>query len=356
MSPRVPRHPDRDPAVFATRQAVAAVLDGPTNAAPAADPAPVIVACSGGADSLALAAAAVWWRRRATPNRPVLGVTVDHGLQAGSEARAARVVGQLAELGVDETVSARVRVEAAGQGPEAAAREARYAVLTEIAQRFGATTVLLGHTLDDQAETVLLGLTRGSGARSLRGMRPAYDEAGVTFTRPLLGLRRAQTEAACRSLALKWWEDPHNLDAAYTRARVRHRVLPTLESELGPGIAEALARTARLMSADEALLDDFARAEFARLVTGDAGELGFEVDELGALPEALRLRVLRAAALAAGVPPGELALVHLDALDTQVRNRTHLPRVVELPGQVRAVRAADRLRFTASQAEGLPEH
>lgn len=339
VTPRVPLHPDRDPAVFATRQAVA-TLGRATDGVPAR---PVLVACSGGADSLALAAAMTWQRRRDPDNvAAVIGVTVDHGLQPGSAARADRVREQLAELGVDQTVSVRVQVEAAGQGPEAAAREARYAVLGEVAQRLGAGTVLLGHTLDDQAETVLLGLTRGSGARSLRGMRATYTEDGVSYARPFLGLRRAQTEQACRQLALRWWEDPHNTDPRYTRSRVRHRVLPLLETELGPGIAESLARTARLISADEAVLDALANGAFRdRYDESD----GFLVAELAAMPEAVRLRVLRAASLAAGVPAGELALVHLDALDAQVRNLTQLPKTVELPGFVRALRTGDRLRF-----------
>lgn len=340
MSPRVPLHPDRNPAVFATRQAVAGI----GRLVSGAELRAVVVACSGGADSLALAAAMAWQRRR-DPDAvaPVIGVTVDHGLQPGSAERATRVSEQLAELGVDETVAVKVQVEAGGQGPEAAAREARYAVLGEVAQRFDAGTVLLGHTLDDQAETVLLGLTRGSGARSLRGMRAAYSEDRVRFVRPFLELRRAQTEQACRQLGLRWWEDPHNTDPRFTRSRVRHQVLPMLETELGPGIAQALARTARLMSADEALLDSLAGEAF---VAQYDAQRGFLVADLAALPDALRLRVLRAAALASGVPAGELALVHLDALDEQVHQRQHLPKQVQLPGHVSAVREGAVLRFT----------
>ena len=131
----------------------------------------------------------------------------------------ARWSAQMAALGVDETVAVRVRVEASGQGPEAAAREARYAVLEEVAERFGAPVVLLGHTLDDQAETVLLGLTRGSGGRSLAGMRPAFDR----FRRPLLDVTRAETEAACRPRAWTCWTDPHNADPAFTRVPGPHR-------------------------------------------------------------------------------------------------------------------------------------
>ena len=219
----------------------------------------VAVACSGGADSLALASAAVFEGHKL--GLRVVGVTVDHGLQAGSAEQADRVVAQLAAMGVDETLTARVDVDAAsGMGPEAAAREARYAVLEQVAEHLEARLVLLGHTLDDQAETVLLGLTRGSGGRSLQGMRPSF---GV-FARPLLGVRRDDTVTACLVERLEAWDDPHNSDPVYTRVRVRDRVLPVLEAELGPGIAEALARTADQLREDTALLDDLADRALAR--------------------------------------------------------------------------------------------
>lgn len=233
-----------DPAVAAVRLAVRRELVDTGGS--------VLVACSGGADSLALLAAAVFEGRR--HQAPVVGVTVDHGLQEGSAEHASRVVAQMAGLGADETVAVRVQVTAGGQGPEAAAREARYAVLEEVSRRFGDATVLLGHTLDDQAETVLLGLTHGSGARSLSGMRPGF---GV-FRRPLLQITRQQTEAACRAEGITFWFDPHNHDPRFTRSRVRHRVLPLLEAELGPGVTAALARTADLLRADATTLDEIA--------------------------------------------------------------------------------------------------
>ena len=207
-----------DPSVAAVRNAVRRVLADGT--------ATVLVACSGGADSLALVSAAVFEGHKL--GRRVVGVTVDHGLQDGSAEQARRVVEQMALLGVDETVAVRVDVAGGGQGPEAAAREARYAVLAEVSQRWEDADVLLGHTLDDQAETVLLGLTRGSGARSLSGMRRGFD----CYRRPLLDVTRARTEAACRAQGLHFWTDPHNEDPRFTRSRVRHRVLPVLEEEL----------------------------------------------------------------------------------------------------------------------------
>jgi len=162
----------------------------------------VIVACSGGADSLALLAATLFEGGKAGWH--VVGATVDHGMQEGSAAHAERVVAQMAVLGAAETVGARVTVEGGGLGPEAAARQARYAVLGEMAERFGAAAVLLGHTRDDQAETVLLGLARGSGGRSLAGMRRAFEH----YRRPLLDVGRADTVTACQVEGIEFWEDP----------------------------------------------------------------------------------------------------------------------------------------------------
>ncbi len=319
------------PAVAAVRLAVrrglADVLDGRT-------PGPVLVACSGGADSLALLVATVFELRGSEVR--AIGVTVDHGLQDGSADHAARVVEQMAALGVDETLSARVRVEGGGQGPEAAAREARYAVLEEVAQHVGAGVVLLGHTLDDQAETVLLGLARGSGGRSLAGMRPAFD----VFRRPLLEVTRAETEAACAAEQLEPWHDPHNSDPAYTRSRVRTQVMPVLERELGPGVARALARTATQLQADVAELDRQAAAAHARLTD----PRGLDVEALAVLPDALRLRVLRLSALAAGALPADLNHGHLRSVDALVGDWRG-QQGVDLPGHLRAVRREGRLSF-----------
>ncbi len=215
------------PATLAVVQAVDAVAATGTDG--------WLVACSGGADSLALAWAAhhVGARR----SIPVRAVVVDHGLQAGSDAVAAGVVATLAGFGLAAQVAA-VTVPDAGAGPEASAREARYAALTAAARP--GERILLGHTLDDQAETVLLALARGSGIRSLQGMRVERD----ALVRPLLGVGRETTTAACAELGLTPWQDPMNADHRYARVRVREVVLPVLERELGPGIREALARTA----------------------------------------------------------------------------------------------------------------
>ncbi len=297
------------------------------------DDRPVVVACSGGADSLALLAAAVHEVRR-LPTR-VVGVTVDHGLQDGSSTQAERVVAQMAALGADDTRSVRVEVDPAGRGVEAAAREARYAALNDAADRVGAGVVLLGHTLDDQAETVLLGLARGSGGRSIAGM----SRAAGRFRRPLLGLTRAQTVAACEAEGIDFWEDPHNEDPAFTRSRVRHRVLPVLESELGPGIAAALARTAEMLQEDTDALDDLAASLREQL--GLAKEL--DVETLATLHPALRRRILRSAAVEAGALPGELFRTHVLALDDLALGPRG--REVQLPGHVSAHRDGRLLVF-----------
>ncbi len=321
-----------DPALAAVRLAVRRTL------AASEGTGSVLVACSGGADSLALLAAAVFEGRKA--DRRVVGVTVDHGLQEGSQVRAEHVVAQMAALGADETVAVRVEVRADGQGPEAAARDARYAVLEEVAQRMTAGVVLLGHTRDDQAETVLLGLTRGSGARSIAGMRRSFD----VFRRPLLEVSRAQTEAACLAEGIGWWRDPHNEDPRFTRSRVRHTVLPLLERELGPGVSENLARTAEQLQEDVAALDSIAAGTLEQVQ--DRGGC-LEVAALAGLEPAVRRRVIRLAAVAAGCPPGELFRVHVLAVDglvTAYRGQ----RWVDLPGHLRATREGDHVRFATS--------
>lgn len=311
------------PAVAAVRRAVRRSL---------ADVDPgrtVVVACSGGADSLALLAATVFEGRKA--GWRVVGATVDHGLQEGSAEHAARVVAQMAGLGADETFAAAVSVEAPGLGPEAAARRARYAVLEEIAERVDASAVLLGHTRDDQAETVLLGLARGSGGRSLAGMRRSFD----VFVRPLLDLPRADTVTACQVEGIEVWQDPHNQDPAFARVRVRNAVLPVLEEQLGPGVAQALARTADQLRGDMDLLDDVAEAAYAGLAD-------LPVDGLLAQPAPLRRRVLRLAALRAGSPASELFHEHVLAMDALLTD-WHGQKWVDLPGRLHCRREYGRL-------------
>nr|WP_196792293.1 tRNA lysidine(34) synthetase TilS [Motilibacter deserti] len=306
----------------------------------------VLVACSGGADSLALAAAAAF----VAPRRGLTAgaVVVDHGLQAGSAERSEQVGATLRALGLAPVEVVAVAVGRAG-GPEAAARDARYAALAAAAAAYEAEAVLLGHTLDDQAETVLLRLARGSGARSLAGMAARGGPAGPggLWRRPLLGVPRATTRAACAALGLEPWEDPHNADPAYARVRVRRDALPALEQALGPGVAEALARTARLLRDDADALDAWAERELPAL-TGTDGSL--DVDALAQLPAGVRRRCLRSAALAAGCPGTDLFAVHVDALDALVVD-WHGQGPVQLPGRVSARRRCGRLDLEAGQGK-----
>jgi len=272
------------------------------------------------------------------------GVTVDHGLQSGSAERATEIAARLAELGLDPVRSTAVTVPLTGaSGPENAARVARYDALDTAAGEYGAAAVLLGHTLDDQAETVLLGLARGSGGRSLAGM-PARRGR---YRRPLLAVRRAATAAACAELGLEPWQDPHNSDFRFTRARVRHQALPALEAALGPGVAEALARTAAQLRADAECLDDLAFAESGQLRWAGSDPAGLDVAWLASLPAAIRTRVLRDAAVMAGCPPGALAAGHIGQVDALV-TAWHGQRWADLPGGVRARRQAGKVWFSST--------
>lgn len=298
----------------------------------------VLVACSGGADSMALASALAF-------EAPKLGIraggiTVDHGLQPGSDLRAQEVVVRLTELGLGPAESIAVSVGRDG-GPEAAARDARYAALDAAAERHGAAAVLLGHTRDDQAETVLLGLARGSGIRSLSGMAAVSGGPGATrrYRRPFLHLDRQTARKACMVQSLPVWEDPHNSDPAYTRSRLRQEGLPALEKALGKGVVEALARTAQLSRDDADALDAWARQ--AEASVRDAAGL-LECAKLYALPPAVRRRILRRAAIEAGAPAGSLFARHIEEVDRLITGWRG-QRAINLPGKVVVQRQGGRL-------------
>lgn len=345
--------PGPHPAVAEVRRAVAAAL------ADVPDGALVLVACSGGPDSLALAAATAFVARARGRTRWRAGaVLVDHGLQPGSAAVAARAAAACRDLGLDPVEVVAVTPAGPG-GPEAAARAARYAALADAADRHGAAAVLLGHTRDDQAEGVLLGLARGSGGRSLAGMAPVRGP----FRRPLLGVPRERTVAACAALGLDPWHDPTNTpaagDDAPLRSRLRTRVLPVLEREAGPGVAAALARTAELLREDADALDALAGDLLDRALAGPAADPAdpadaaghpatvlLDVAALADAPAALRNRALRAAAVRAGAPAAALAREHVLALAALVvawRGQGPL----HLPGHVEASRACGRLALRA---------
>lgn len=311
----------------------------------------VLVACSGGADSLSLAAALAWVGSRAGLRTG--GVSVDHGLQPGSAARSRSAAAAMMSFGLDVVEVVHVRSSSGTDGPEGNARAARYAALDAAAVRWRAATVLLGHTRDDQAETVLLGLARGSGARSLSGMA---RQAGI-YRRPLLDLPRDVVRAAVPADA-EPWEDPHNLDPLYSRSRVRHRVLPVLEAELGPGVSDALARSAELLRADADALDALAETALhtasidlpraSRHGPAEGGTACYSIAELEKQPRAVRWRVLRAAAIAAGSPPTDLTAAHVHAVDALV-TAWHGQAGIDLPGGLRAIRRHGTLMLASSR-------
>jgi len=314
------------PPVAALRRALRRCLTG------LPDRALVLVACSGGADSLALAAATAFVAPRSGLAAGL--VTVDHGLQAGSADRARSVAAWARGAGFDPAEVATVSVAGLPGGPEAAARAARYAALSDAAERLGAAAVLLGHTRDDQAETVLLALARGAGPRGLAGM--PYRR-GV-FVRPLLEVTRAETRKACAALGLATWADPHNTDPAYARSRVRSDALPALIAALGPAVVDNLARTAGQLGADNRALDALAVAALAAARV----PAGVSIAALAELSDAVRTRVLHAWARELGAPGGALSHRHVAALDTLVLD-WHGQGPTMLPGGIVVGRQAGHL-------------
>jgi len=293
-----------------------------------------LVAVSGGADSLALAYALI----KEAPDLAInlIAVTVDHQLQSGSADQAAKVQAELKAMGYQEVIIEKVSVKEKS-GLEADARTARYAALDAVAHAYGATQVFLGHTRDDQAETVLLGLARGSGTRSLAGMAVINGK----YARPFLQLTREQTVQACQEAKLNPWNDPHNENAKFSRVRVRNSVLPVMESEIGPGIAAALARSAAILRDDADALDEMAQAVISRIDLKD-----LDCAALAELPRAIRSRVLRAAIYAAGAPSGTLSADHLSAVESLVTS-WHGQGEVSLPGGVKVARISGRLSLLA---------
>ncbi|MEN9962760.1 MAG: hypothetical protein RIS66_1173, partial [Actinomycetota bacterium] len=297
----------------------------------------VLVACSGGPDSLALAAAVAFEAPRAGVRAGA--VIVEHGIQAVTREVAARTAEVLRELGLDPVQVVQIKVGSEG-GPEAAARTARYEALDEVAAALDAKAVLLGHTLDDQAETVLLGLARGSGPRAINGMAAHSGR----YLRPLLGIKRETTHAFCADSGLEPWTDPQNSEDRFSRVRVRQTVLPLLETELGPGIAESLARTAELIREDSEYLDALALAEYEQVVTAGSTSLALDVGKLEGLAKPIRNRVILRALEVFG---GTFSRVHVLAVADLVEN-WHGQKELTLPG-VRVVRTGSQITLKTTK-------
>ena len=254
----------------------------------------ILLAVSGGADSLLLAAATNLEASKVGIQLNAL--VIDHQLQNGSGDVAASAQKKLFELGITEAKVAEVLVSnnSGSGGMEAAARSARYKALDDEADLIGAVAIFLGHTEDDLAETVLLGLARGSGTRSLSGM--AFHVG--RYVRPFLELTRAQVLAACKESGIEFWSDPHNQDLSFARVRVRNEILPRMEKEIGPGISKALARTSRILREDADALDLIAGDLFASLT--DPTQIPIEL--ISEAPSAVRKRVIKRAIEAMGAP------------------------------------------------------
>jgi tRNA(Ile)-lysidine synthase len=284
----------------------------------AAPPGLVLVACSGGPDSLALAGALAEVSKKQA--RAAGAVIIDHGLQPGSAEIAELAAAKCRELGLGPVVVRRVKLaQGQGDGPEAVSREARYGAFAEVVAEHGAAAVLLGHSLDDQAETVLLGLARGSGVRSLAGMS---SQRGL-YRRPFLSLPRETLALAADYWQLDPWQDPHNRDPRYQRVRVRDTILPLLEEQLGPGIVSGLARTARLARADADALDALAQSKWEVWLSGstfkdrvlDREDESLPIDLLAPLPQALRTRLVRIWLSEIRPSLGALSSLHLLQID-----------------------------------------
>ncbi len=291
----------------------------------------VVVAVSGGADSLALAYALSMEVKKLALQ--LSAVTIDHQLQTQSTQQAAIVIDQMQTLGIACT-AIKVNVEIT-DGLEASARKARYDALDEL----NSDAIFLGHTHNDQAESVLLGLARGSGTRSLSGMAQVNGK----YNRPFLLITREQTENACKEIGLTPWQDPHNQDSQFARVRVRTEAIPNLEKTIGPGISDALVRSAQLLRDDADALDQWSEQEILALDLAD-----LECIYLLGLPRAIRTRIIRRAIYAAGVPSGALTAEHVGAVEALI-SAWNGQGPAHLPGGVKVERFSGRLSLSRHQ-------
>lgn len=327
----------------------------------AADAPLVLVACSGGRDSMALAAVS---HIVCTSMGVRCGaVIVDHGLQAGSEQVASEAADRCHALGLGPVIMRNATVQARGEGLEAAARQARYDELCAAAHESGAIAVLLAHTMDDQAETVLIGLLRSRGVDALAGMPQVFTRSGVTFARPLLTLTRDETTGLCEDLGVEYWDDPTNGDAVDgelpddypLRSRVRHDLLPAIERFAGFNVTRHFAESAQLARMDKEYLDQRSDEVMGEAVTAvdrpvssaavstdtpracaaddtnDSGHgigLMIGVKRIAREPEAIRLRVIAHALSQAGVNASAAQIAAIDRLvvDWHGQGGVSLPR------------------------------
>ena len=300
----------------------------------------VLVGCSGGADSLALAWTTLVVGKRLELKTGV--IIVDHQLFPESNSVALNAKKQCEDLGIEEVIIKKVNVEQTHEGLEAAARIARYEAFENVLQETNAQVILLAHTQDDQAETVLMRLTRGSGAKSLSGMAQVSGK----YLRPFLHLRKKLVHDSLDLIGLKAWQDPANTDHQFLRVKVRHELMPKIVEVLGESAISSLDKTSQLLRLDNQALEDLAQQFFES--QKDVKTKGLEISELEKLPEAIRTRVLRICAIASGVHPGPFSFEHIEAIDALVKN-WHGQGNVDLPGFIQATRVNGSLRFVASK-------
>ena len=298
----------------------------------------ILVGVSGGADSLALAIAL--HAEVSERELQLIPIVLNHNLQSGSREVAGQTIATLESLGIYGGIIRELDVVIT-DGLEASARRARYAEFAKVSEELGAQAIFLAHTHNDQAETVLLGLARGSGGKSLQGMA---DRNGL-YRRPFLTIRREITEAVCNENGAKYWSDPQNFSTEFLRVKIRNHLLPFMEEQIGPGIADALVRTATLLRQDSELLDSMAAAY----------QGGLDCQALAELPIAIRSRVLRAAIYEAGAPPGSISADHLAPVEALV-TAWNGQGATSLPGGVKVERISGRLSLSQQKENRGPSH
>ncbi len=303
----MPVRPRLTPAIAQTRKAIREVLPGLSANK-------LLLAVSGGADSLALAAATVFEAKKLKID--LVAAVIDHGLQKNSSDTAREAMQRLVAIGVSEVVIEKVSVKQTGEGLEAAARAARYKALERIRKNSRADWILLGHNLDDQAETVLLGLARGSGLKSISGMPLLDDERKLV--RPLLDIPRKTLRQACLDSGIEFWDDPHNSDSKFARVRVR-KLADELEQTLGPGFAQALAKTAKTAAEADELIDELAEKLLKKALskTG-ARQLSYSIEPLGKAKAAVRRKALHLICQQAGAK--NISRAQVLAIDELITN------------------------------------
>jgi tRNA(Ile)-lysidine synthase len=313
----------------------------------------IVVAVSGGADSTALLLAIEELKTRNKLYVDVCVAHLDHGLRKSSSKDAKWVKELAIRLGF-RSVIGRSKVaedaEESSDNLEQAAREARYAFLERTAKKVSANYVLTAHTMDDQAETVLLRLMRGSAGAGLGGMeslRPLAKNSSIKLARPILWARRIETEDYCRLRRVDFLTDEMNDDQKFARVKVRKQLLPLMQS-FNNRIVEALSRTAAQLREDGAVLfnnsDALLQQASLSNVENETKPPALDVKVLSKAPPALRRRALRQWLSEARGGTRRLEMVHLSAVEKLLEG-TEGGRVVELPGGGRVSRRQHRLVF-----------